>query len=354
MAIRKYLLAAVFIALLAISYFYLINKYNSKTVEFDFSGQISRSDLENLRKSTKTLVNKGTGTKELACIVNYTGRYGGSKLIMTSGLDNLANNINMQRGRWIANGETKEAVIGDRAADKLFRSSSVVGQILKLRGQEYKIVGVIKNSKEIYISFEESNRLNWDKKSIKFIVPDNKRLQLYVELLEGKLKGLGLDIVDVSVYKQEAYRYINIILVIALLILFDRFKKLWKDIDKSARSIYLSYKEQIRAIELYKYVYKYRKDIIAVLLKLLAASLLLFAVLKCIALLQISPGWIPNNLFSPTSYIEVIKVNLLSYISRLENGVSGILLEIHMINLLLILYIGIAIIIKRNWDAKKL
>lgn len=348
MAVKRYIWTAVFVVLLAISHFYLINKYNSKAVEFDFSGQLSKADIYNLRSSTKTLVNNNYGNKELPCIVNFIGRYGSSKLIMTTSMDTLAKEINLQKGRWIANGDLKEAVLGDKTADRLFRNSDVVGHSFRLYGQDYRIVGVIRNSSEIYISFDDDSRIAWSRKSIKFIVEDEKRLPLYVELLEGKLKGLGLDVNDINIYKQEAYWYINIVLAIAIFYLYKLSRRLWSEINRPARQIYLNYKEQSRTIELYKYIYKNRNDMLFLLLKLLLAGLILLIGIKCITLLQIPSTLIPNNLFSPTSYIEVIKVNLQSYINRLENGITGILLEIHIINILLLIYISIAFIIKKK------
>lgn len=348
MAVKRYVCAAIFVALLAISHFYLINKYNSKTVEFYFSGQLSKSDIYNLRSSTKTLVNRNYGNKELPCIVNFNGRYDSSKLIMTTGNDALVKTISLQQGRWIADGGMKEAVLGDKAADQLFRSSGVVGQSLSLYGQDYRIVGVIKNSSEIYISFDENSKITWGRKNIKFIIEDDKRLQLYVELLEGKLKGLGLNVIDINIFKQEAYWYINLILAIVLFYLYKLFRSFWSSIDLSSRQIYSSYREQSRTIELYKYILQNKNDVKKLSFKLLIECLVLLAAIKCITLLQISPSLIPNNLFSPSSYIEVIKVNLQSYISRLENGITGILLEMHMINILLLTYIVTAFIISKK------
>lgn len=347
MAVKRYILTAVFILLLAISYLYIVNKYNIKTVEISFSGKLSKSDIYSLRASAKDLVSSKSD-KELICIANYIGAYHGSKVIMTSGLDRLTNEINLKDGRWIANGDIKEAVLGDRFADKIYRSADIVGRSFRLFGQDYRIVGIIKNSNEIYISFDESSRIEWGKKSIKFIIEDDKRLPLYVELLQGKLKSLGLNVTDVNVYKQEAYLYINIILVITMLAFLQAFRKLWKDIYKSARQLCSSYKEQFRTIELHRYMFKNKKDIAVLLLKLIIESILLFTAIKCVRLMQVPPDIIPQNLFSPSSYIEVIKMKLQNYISRMENGISGILLEVHIINILLIIYIGLAAILKKK------
>lgn len=348
MAVRRYILAAVFIVLLAISYTYLGNKYNTKTIEFSFAGDISMTDIDFLQQSVKSLINKSGSDKELPCILNFISRYGDGKLIMTSGMDSLIKGTNLQSGRWIANSDINEAVLGDKVSDRRFRSIDVIGQTLRLYGQEYKIVGIIKNSDDIYISFDDNNRIAWDKKNIKFIIEDEKRLQLYVEILEGKLSGLGLDVIDVNNYKQEVYWYINIILTIAIYALFKLSQILWRESSESARFFYSIYKERMRVIEWYKYINENRKDISILALKLSAIIILALVMIKCITLLNIPSGLIPGNLFSPTSYMEMVKVNLQSYLNRLENGISGILLDIHIINLLLIIYIGIAVILNKK------
>jgi hypothetical protein len=68
----------------------------------------------------------------------------------------------------------------------------------------------------------------------------------------------------------------------------------------------------------------------------------------CVKLLQIPPRLIPANLFAPSSYIEVVRMNLRSYTDRLENGISGILMETHMINLVLMAYLVMAFIVNRR------
>lgn len=352
MAIKKHILAAIFVILLAVSYFYITDRYNIKAVEYDFEGQLSKTDIEAISKSLKNLPHSQEN-KDIPFIINFTDRYRGSKLIMTTGMDYMAKDIPIIEGRFLVWGDFPQVVLGDKAADKFFRNSNAVGASLSIYGQEYKVVGIVKNSDEIFISFDENSRIEWSKKNIKFIIKDIKDIYLDIELLEGMLKSLGLDAASPVVYKQEAYGYVNAILALAIYILSLALRRQWRQADREGRAIYSGYKVQSRTTELHKYIIRSRKEIGSFALQLLKMSALLVLIIMCIKLLQIPPRLIPANLFAPSSYIEVVRMNLSSYAGRLENGISGILLETHMINLMLMVYLGIAFIVNRRASVYK-
>ncbi|MDF2521402.1 MAG: hypothetical protein K0R84_2030 [Clostridia bacterium] len=347
MAMRKHILTAIFVVLLAVSYFYITNRYNIKAVEYDFEGQLSKTDIEAISKSLKNLPGSQEN-KDISFIINFADRYRGSKLIMTTGMDYMAKDIPIAAGRFLISGEVPEAVLGDVAADKFFRNSNAVGAGLSIYGKEYKVVGVIKNSDEIFISYDENSKVEWSKKSIKFIVKDIKGIYLDIELLEGMLKSLGLDAASPVVYKQEAYGYVNIILILVIYILSSVIRRQWRKTDRQGREIYSDYKMQSRTTELHKYIIRSRRKIASYILKLLKIAALLALIIMCVKLLQIPPRLIPANLFAPSSYIEVVRMNLRSYTDRLENGISGILMETHMINLVLMAYLVMAFIVNRR------
>ena len=78
MAVKRYI-AILFIAIMLTSYWYLFNKYNLNTVAYAFRGDLSFEQFESLRKSTKTLIKKGTENKELVSVINYIGSFRGSR-----------------------------------------------------------------------------------------------------------------------------------------------------------------------------------------------------------------------------------------------------------------------------------
>lgn len=335
MAVKKYIIGILFIAFLLTSYLYLTYKYNIDTVEYAFVGDISFEQFEDLRKSTKTLVNKSSTNKELICVVNYIGSFKGNRLIMTTGFDNLVKNISMVKGNFISDNQIKEAVLGDKAADRLFRSINVVGQTISIFEQEYKITGVIKNSDDIYITFDENSNISWNKKNIKFIIENQKYLYLYTEMIEGKLRILNLEILERVIYKQEAYLYINIMLVTIVFLLITATQK---QIDKaigSSKETYADYEEQRRHIEIIEYLKKHVNTILQIIIELFLSAIYLTAIIKCIVFLQIPPTAIPNNLFALSSYVEVIKLNADNYFNRLDYGISGLTRDSHIINLLI-------------------
>lgn len=349
MAVRKATVGILFIALMLSSYLYLINKYNIHTVEYAFEGDISYMQFEDLRKSTKAVVKKTSADKELICVLNYIGSYKGNRLIMTTGYDNLISSIPMVKGNFIGDIQVREAVLGDKAADRLFSSIDVVGQIISISRQKYKIVGVIKNSEDIYITFDEGSNISWSKKNIKFIIENQKYLYLYTEMLEGKLRILNLDILARVIYKQAAYLYINIMLVIIILFLIKTMKKQTLKTIKAVKETYIGYKEQSRHIEIIQYLKIHVYTIFRIILELSISAIYMTTIIRCILFLKIPPTAIPNNLFSLSSYVEVAKLNVHYYFQRLNYGISGITQDSHIINLsILLALIGAQFYINKN------
>ena len=354
MAVKKYIVGILFIALMFSSYLYLADNYNIHTVEYAFVGDISYKQFDDLRKSTKALVKKTSANTELICVLNFIGSFKGNKLIMTTGYDNLIKNISMVKGRFIGGIQAREAVLGDKVADKLFRSIDVVGQVISINKQGYKIVGVIKNSEDIYITFDESSNVNWSKKNVKFIIENQKFLYLYTEMLESKLRILNLEVLERVVYKQEAYLYINIMLITIILLLIKATKKQIGRVIRSTKETYDEYREQSRYIEFIEYLKKHINAIYQIIIKLFLSAIYLSAIITCIAILQIPPTAIPNNLFALSSYVEVINLNANNYIKRLDYGIIGITRDGLIINLIiLIAMIGAQFYMNKSRPYKK-
>jgi hypothetical protein len=341
MAVKKYILGFIFIAFMLMSYLYLSNKYNLYTVEYAFTGNLSYKQLVDLRESTKTLVKIDSKNKGLICVVNYIGSFKGNRLIMTTGFDNLVKNIPMVKGNFISDNQIKEAVLGDKAADRLYSSINVVGQTIDIQNQEYKITGVIKNSDEIYITFDDHSNISWSKKNIKFIIENQKYLYLYTEMIVGKLRTLDLDVMNPVIYKQEAYLYINVMLLGIVIFLFRTMKKHMIKTSHISREIYGDYIQQSRSIEIINYFRKNIKSVIGVIKELLLSAIYFMMTIRCISYFQIPLGLIPNNLFALSSYVDVIEQNIDTLISRLNYGISGIALDVHIINsFILVAFIG--------------
>ena len=337
MAVKRVIVGSIFVVLMLTSYLYLSNKYNLHTVEYGFAGDLSYKQLVSLRESTKSLVKSSSVNKELICVINYIGSFKGNRLIMTTGFDNLVSHLPIREGRFIGDCQVREATIGDKAADRLYRSMNVVGETIRVNNQQYKIIGVIKNSDTIYITFDESSNIRWSKKNIKFIVEDQKYLNLYTEMLEGKLRTLNLEILEKVIYKQEAYLYINSMIFVFVLLLIKATRKQFNKAIRNSKEIFADYKEQSRRIEIIEYSKKHIKDILHIAKELFSVAIFLAATIKCIVFLQIPLTTMPSNLFALSSYVEVIKLNADNYFNRLDYGISGLTRDIHIINLFILL-----------------
>ncbi|HYE10749.1 MAG TPA: ABC transporter permease [Patescibacteria group bacterium] len=335
MAVKKVIVGLIFIALMLASYLHLANKYNLQAVEYAFVGDLSYRQFEDIRKATESLVKKESTNKELICIVNYIGSYKGNRLIMTTGFDPFVKNIPLLKGSFISDSQVREATIGDKAADRLFRSIYVVGQTINIDKKVYKITGVIKNCEDIYITFDESSNISWSKRNIKFIIQNQKYLYLYTEMLEGKLRTLNFEILDRVIYKQQAYLYMNIILITLVLFLLRTMKKMSIKTMNISREIVADYIEQSRRIEMIKYFRKNIRHVLQIIKELFLVAIYFIATIKCINYFQVPPNLVPNNLFALSSYIEVIKQNTDVFLGRLNYGLSDMTLDTHIMNALI-------------------
>ena len=352
MAVRRYT-ALIYMLLFLCSYLYLAARYNLHTVEYTFEGNLTYDQFESLRKSTKGLVKKDTSAKELVCTVNYIGSYRGNRLIMTTGFDNMMEDTPLLKGNFLTGLGEKQAVIGDRAADRIFRSVEIVGQQIKILGQEYKIVGVIKNSGEIYISYEKAlTAADWNKKKVKFVIDSDKYFDLYAELLAGRLETLGLEVQDTYVYRQGAYMYINLSILLLTGWLWRSTRAAVERIRAAGEALYRNYREVSRRESLFSFGKKKLREIVLLFKELLLAAIALFVGYSALRQIRVSGSLLPGNLFSPSSYIYALQMNLEQYISRLEAGISGIALCIYLINLLLCSSYVIWAVYMQGWKEK--
>ncbi len=335
MAVRK-VAAFAYLLLLLCSYAYLSSRYNLQTVQYTFEGNPSYEQLEKLRKSTKTLIKKGSTPKELQYVLNYMGSYRSCPLIMTTSFDNLLEDIPVIKGSFLVAAGAHQAVLGDKAADRLFRSTEILDQQVKIYGQDYKITGIIKNSDKIYISYSDPlAAMEWNKKKISFVIADEKYFELYKELLTGSLETLGLDIKDVYDYRQGAYLYINAAMVLLLGGLWRFFKGKAQRVKGIGGGLYKDYQKVKRSETLFFFGKTKLKELLQLLREAILGGGALFAGYHALRIIRIPISLIPTNLFSPSAYLYTFQVNFDQYLNRLESGISGIALEIHLINLLL-------------------
>ncbi|HYF81425.1 MAG TPA: ABC transporter permease [Clostridia bacterium] len=349
MGMRRLAAIAAIIVFALGSYSYMIGKYNPDTVEFHFSENIPGKDYEKIRENNR----------DVFFSMNYIMRHQGNKLIITTGLDYLTKDLRLCKGSFLADMNMKEAVIGDMAAGKYFRSSSVIGQLINVYGEEYKVKGIIKGSNEVYIPYSDKlSSLSWQKRIIRCSISDKKHFYLQLEKLQNQLEAFGVEILDVVIYREELNSYKNIAILAASYILAYYLFILARRIKAGLTKLEKGYLENFRVYELSTYLLNKAGDLAAAAGLCIIVLTMAYAIYKLISNLYILPSMIPDNLFSPSSYINAVGLLYRRYLTRLENGIDGILVDIKIVNAVFVLLIlaifMIALDFKRRRSAAKI
>lgn len=330
MAVKRIGILAVILAFLLASYAYLLYSYNTETVEFDFIGQLSPEELQEIIQ----------GSSIKAYVINFVMPYQGHRLIMTTGYDTLMENIQLSKGSWQLAIGAKQTILGDKAADKYFRNVNVIGNTMTIYERSYEVQGIVKNSDDIYIPYdEELKALNWQKKMVKCNFKKDKYFYLAIDTFRTKLNALGLDVYDSIIYKEIMYIYINLAIGIALCILLLLGMHLIKLDAREIKKLASGYLEEKRTSEWYAYIARNSRSIVKIFAVILAILLIMYCIIRLVKLMELPPSMVPDNLFSLSSYIKTIRLNFEKYLLHLRNGSSDILISSKMINAILVLLI---------------
>lgn len=346
MEIRRVVILGLIVVFALGSFVFLGNKYNPMGVELSIRGNI-----------TEEVSNKIKEISQVESVTaNYLMPYGEHKLIMTTGMDRQIKSINITHGQFISSLDKKVAVIGDKVADYFFRREEVVGKNIIIYGEEYEVIGILKRSNEIYVPFsQELTLLDWKTKNIKYAVKDKEPLYAAIEKVEGKLRNLRLiEVFDTIIYKEKIYGYMNLVILIIIYFLAFYAFRIYKYLRKEALQLLHEYRELRRNTEWYRFIRANIKDIAKAVGKLTGILVLILGIWKAKSYLFLADTIIPDNLFSPSSYLAVLKAKYNQFILHLQNGFTDISTDIILINILAsLIIIVIALIISSKVKKKE-
>ncbi|KGG81373.1 hypothetical protein Y919_01070 [Caloranaerobacter azorensis H53214] len=332
MGLRRIISLALIIVISFSSYMYLKEKYNPTAVEIRFRGDLRNEEFRKIKKMLYLNVYS----------INYSMKYRQHKLIMTTGMDTQIIDIPIIHGEFITDSERKVAVIGDKVSDFYFKTENAVGKKIKVFENEYEVIGIIKNSNVIYIPFDEKFfGLDWEKKIVRYVSYDKELFYLHLKVnkVVSQLSVLGLDVQDIVVYKEKIYGYINVIIFVALYILFNFIVKIYRRVKKQTIVLFQGYMEKRRIKEWYEYVLEMKNNILKTLAYSILLVFMIVGIFKTIPYLTISPSSIPDNIFSLYSILSVFKYKYDNFILHLNNGYSEIMIDIIKINIIFLLTI---------------
>lgn len=139
---------------------------------------------------------------------------------------------------------------------------------------------------------------------------------------------------DAVIYKEKIYGYMNlVILVIIYFLAFYAFRT-WKYLREEALQLLHKYREVRRSTEWYRFISDNIKDTVKAVSKLIGVLILTLGIWKAKSYLFLSDTIIPDNLFSPSSYLTVLKSKYNQLMLHLQNGFTDISIDIILINIL--------------------
>jgi hypothetical protein len=330
MGVKRISLLIFIIALALTGYVFLKNKYNPLGVEMHFRGDLSNEELLEITKRYNIQV----------YTINYETTYKESNLIMTTGNDTQLKYMDLAHGSFVFDINRNTVVIGDEIANKYFRTENVVGRKISILGHQYKIVGVIKNNNELYIPFKkELLGYDWGRKTVSLEVPDPNAFYLIVEKIDTELEALGIEIYDITVYREKIAMYLNVVILVLVYILSYFAVRIWKNLRNNLTSLYLGYHEVYRITEWHRYVINNRIAILKGTGRLIGFILIIILIFRLFISLSLPPAILPDNFFSIKSYLLVIEQKHKQLLTHLKNGFSSIVVDVIILNIVFILVI---------------
>lgn len=326
MEIRIVVVLCLIVIFALVSFIFLENKYNPMGVELSVRGSVTEEASNKIKEISQVdSVN-----------ISYWMPYDKHKLVMTTGMDRQLKSIDLIYGQFISSLDRKVAVIGDKVADYYFRSEEVVGKNILIYGEEYEVIGILRRSKDIYIPFSQDlTSLDWKAKNIKYSVKDKEPLYAAIEKVEGKLRNLrGIEVYDTVIYKEKIYAYMNlVILVIIYFFAFYTFRT-YIYLKKETLHLFNKYKEVRRNTEWFRFIKANIKDTSKAVGKIMGMLILILGIWVAKSYLFLADTIIPDNLFSPSSYLTVLKAKYNQLMLHLQNGFTDISIDIILINIL--------------------
>lgn len=318
------------------SYFYLQEKYNPYTVEVYLDSAVDYSTMKEISIINRTSYHS----------INYLMFHEEGRLIMTAGQDNMFKPIELINGSFITDERGKTVVIGDKIANKYFRTAKVVGRKLSILGDEYLIIGIIEDSWDKYISYQE-NLLEekWDQVIYKY-KPDNpEHMDIRIRDMNQGLSAKDISYSHMINYKERMQDYINYMIISIIGILVILVMKPYRYFKNLVKGLWVGYQQEKRSLEWYKYIEKHKESFLKTVFLGLGALLFLASIYKLVQYIKIPQQLLPDNLFSPASYKSLVESIYSKWIQRMNIGFSNILVDTIILHLAMLLCLIIHLLV---------
>ena len=333
---RKWLLI-ILIGLWSLATFFYLNRvYNPSVILLEMTHILPGSKVE--------AVIKGAGIEDLS--LRYEKPMGEGRLVMTTGGDGIMEQVAMVEGYVLMSGEKNKAVIGDQVAIQVFNTYQAVGKEINLGGHWYRVTGVMENSNDMMVSYEEEHMdEGWHKMTVRYLPPEGNRQNIVIRDVERALALNGLHYHHKLHYRELMNFHLNLAVISALFMLMHTIFGLYYYFHRRAVAVVRLWKIKRNTTQGYRFVVS-ENSVHALAAKLLLAiagvSLTGYWLIKQV---RLPDEFLPDNLFSPSSWWVKLGSLWAQGNVFIENGITGIY-KTSLMSWLVLLTITTALLIK--------
>ncbi|SKC87645.1 ABC transporter permease [Maledivibacter halophilus] len=315
MGLKRVLALFIMILALFLCSIYLIERYNPRAIEYHLLNDMSLEQFNKIAKEECI---------ELASL-NYIMPHKDYSLIMTTGYDEFFKNIDVIHGELIHDSKKKYAVIGDKVADKYFKTENSVGMYMNILGDKYEIVGVVKDSKTIYISYRKKlHKHNWKKIILRFTGKIKMNPNMVMENIDERLREERIDVRHKILYAWYINTFLNAIIIVLIFLILKFIKRIYYSLKENIGYLNDGYCVQKRSVEWYHYLIKNKILILNIIKNIVFIIISALIILKTVTKIVVSKYIIPENFFSLRSYIDVAKRLYDIWLYQMQEGFSDI------------------------------
>lgn len=241
----------------------------------------------------------------------------------------------------------RQVIIGDRIAYDLYNTVHCLEKTFKKYGREYDIVGVIKNSSEIYINHDESINLDIKKTTVYIEPPKGQSPEFYKYEIKYRLLKEQLTYTQFKMNRWYSDTFMNLCLGLVLIILLYLLVWSYKEIKVNIYEIIALFREDRRQYLFIEFLERHVKKLLFIGCFLLAILMLSLFSWRVLGLFRISSYFLPVNFLSLKDYEILFKTIIEDWHYAYRSGlhdieikyIEGILLNFSLISITSLVYL---------------
>jgi hypothetical protein len=295
--------------------------YQSLSGNYNASALVVTIDDITLSRVEKYKENTGAES----VMVSYQRKHGSGVLYMQWGNLGDFETVELIAGNWALSEDRANIIIGDEIADAYYSQLTCINRTFVLGGVDYKVVGVVKDSDDIYIGFDEKQKDDyWGMKRLFILGPNKMNAEDYLDLLNYDLNQNLIKYSEITLVKWQMDIFKNIAWLTAISILLYFIASLVRKTFVTLRQISKHYMSKRNDTELIAILTPIWQEMVYVMIILLGLLVTVLVILFGVKSLHISANYLPQNLFSIESFYDLFKRHITGVLNGMRYGMDNL------------------------------